>query len=58
MKMYALTERYTGERTVYVYADSKAEALAVARNGDSIQEDEPCHFDYRYVGPVTEVGDE
>ena len=55
-KFYCLTERYTGERTVYVYASSKTEALANARNGEAVGEDDPTHFNYRYVGPVSEVG--
>jgi hypothetical protein len=54
-KMYELTERYTGERQIYVYATSKSAALEAARNGDSVQEDDPTHFAYRYVGPVSEV---
>lgn len=58
MTLYRLTERYTGEREVYVEADSKAEALTKARAGDSIDEGDPQHFDYRYVGPVVAMEDE
>lgn len=55
MTLYKLTERYTGERDVYVEAESKSEALAKARNDDIIDEGDPIHFGWRYVGPVTEA---
>jgi len=54
-KLWKLTERYEGERDVYVYAASKAQALARARAGLTDDEGEPSHFNYRYTGPVTEV---
>lgn len=53
--LYKLTERYVGERTVYVESESKSEALAKARGGDILEAGEPHHFQYRYFGPVTEA---
>lgn len=58
MTLYVLTERYTGERDVYVNADSKQEALELAREGNYWDLGEPSQFDYRYVGPVREADDQ
>lgn len=58
MPLWKLTERYTGERDVYVRAMGKGEALRMARAGQTVDEGEPRHYDYRYAGPVTDVSEE
>ncbi len=56
MKLWRLIERYEGKRFVYVYADTKADALREARAGNDIDaSDDPHHFNYRYAGPVVEA---
>lgn len=55
MKLYKLTEKYHAERDVYVYAESKADALQSARSGDTVDEGEPAYTNFRYTGPVEEV---
>jgi hypothetical protein len=53
--IYRLTEKYDGERYVWVEAASKRDALTKARDGDVLDAGEPDHSNYRYRGPVEET---